>query len=195
MVSPFSFFFFLFPSYISRVHHSSSSSSAFPAISLGFAILVLLLLLLHSPAMSLGFTILLLLLYYPAISLGFTILLLLLLLPSQLYLWVSPFFFFCVPQLDLWASPFFFFFSVPQLYLWGSSFFFFCVPQPDLWGSPFLVRFLCMWPFFNPTIGVATFRLGGWCMLGVFLLRPFTFLGHECEELLSLCGGMHMRLD
>ena len=76
-----------FPSYISGVHHSSSvfptyisgvrhssSSSAFPSyISLGFIILLLL----HSPAISLGFTILLLLLHSPAISLGFTILLLL----------------------------------------------------------------------------------------------------------------------
>ena len=50
----------------------------------------------HCPAISLGFTILLLLLLrFPAISLGFTILLL---LHSQLYLWGSPFFFlfFCV---------------------------------------------------------------------------------------------------
>ena len=72
---------------------------------------------------------------FPAISLGFTILLLF--LHSQLY---------------LWGSPFFFFFCVPQLYLWG---------------SPFLVRFLCTWLFFNPTIEVVTFRLHGWCMLGV----------------------------
>ena len=117
-----------------------SSSSAFPVVSLGFTILLLLLLrspaislgftilllllcypaislgfaillLLHSPAISLGFTILLLLLCYPAISLGFTILLFL--LCSQLYLWSLPFFFF--------------FFCVTQLYLWGLPFFFFCV--------------------------------------------------------------------
>ena len=57
--SPF-FFFSYIPSYISGVHHSSSSS-AFPAISLGFTILLLL--------------------------------------RSQLYLWGSPFFFFfCVPS-------------------------------------------------------------------------------------------------
>ena len=36
-----------------------------------------------------------------------------------------------------------------------------CIPQLDLWGSPSLVRFLRMWPFFNPTIEVATFRLCG----------------------------------
>ena len=51
--SPFFFFFvFCIPSYISGVHHngwdSSSSSSAFPAISLGFTILGEILLLLHS---------------------------------------------------------------------------------------------------------------------------------------------------
>ena len=34
----------------------------------------------------------------------------------------------------------------------------------------FWVRFLRMWPFFNPTNKVVTFRLCGWCVLGVFLL-------------------------
>ena len=33
----------------------------------------------------------------------------------------------------------------------------------------FWVRFLRMWPFFNPTIKVVTFRLRGWCVLGVFV--------------------------
>ena len=49
-------------------------------------------------------------------------------------------------------------------------FFFFCVPQLYLWGSPLWVKFLRMWPFFNPTIKVATFRLRGWCVLGVFFV-------------------------
>ena len=81
----------MFPSYISGVHHSSSSST-FPAVSLGFTILLLL----RSPAMSPRFTILLL--RSPAISQRFTILLLLL-LRSLLYLWGSPFFsFFYVPS-------------------------------------------------------------------------------------------------
>ena len=31
------------------------------------------------------------------------------------------------------------------------------------------------------TIQVVTFRLCGWCMLGVFLLSPFTCLGHKCQ--------------
>ena len=75
-------FFFCFASYNSGVRHSSS---AFPAISLEFAILLL-----RSPAISLGFTTLL--------------------LRSRLYLWGSPFFFFCVRQLYLWGSPFFFFY-------------------------------------------------------------------------------------
>ena len=40
--------------------------------------------------------------------------------------------------------------------------------QLYLWGSPFGVRFLHMWLFFNPTTEVVTFRLLGFCMLGVF---------------------------
>ena len=36
-------------------------------------------------------------------------------------------------------------------------FVFFCVPQLYLWGSSFSVRFVRMWPFFNPTIEVAVF--------------------------------------
>ena len=45
-----------------------------------------------------------------------------------------------------------------------------------LWGSPFLVKFLCLWRFFNPTIEVVTFRLRGWCMLGVFLFQASRML-------------------
>ena len=49
---------------------------------------------------------------------------------------------------------------------------------------------------FNPNIEVVTFRLSGWCMLGVFLLPAFTRLGHEHQDLLSPCDGMHVcRLD
>ena len=73
--------------------------------------------------------------------------------------------------------------------------FFFCVPQLYLWGSPLWVRFLRMWPFFNPTIKVVTFRLHGWCMLGVFLLPAFTRLGHERQDLLSPCDEMHVSTD
>ena len=33
-------------------------------------------------------------------------------------------------------------------------------------------------------------------MLGVFMLSAFTRLGHECQDLLSPCDGMHVyRLD
>ena len=46
--------------------------------------------------------------------------------------------------------------------------------------------------FLNPTIEVVTFRLRGWCMLGVLLLPAFTRLGHECQDLLSPCDGMHV---
>ena len=52
-----------------------------------------------------------------------------------------------------------------------------------------------MWPFFNPTIKVVTFRLRGWCVLGVFLLPAFTRLGHERQDLLSLCDEMHVCTD
>ena len=48
---------------------------------------------------------------------------------------------------------------------------------------------------FNPTIEVATFCLRGWCMLGVFLLLAFTNLGHEQQDLLSLCDRMHVCTD
>ena len=110
------FFFFSVPSCISGVHHSSSS--VFPAISLGFTILLLL-----------------------CSQLYLTILLL---LCSQLYLWGSPFFFFfCVPSFfsGVHHSSFSVFPAISlgstfllllpsQLYLWGPPFFFFfCVPS------------------------------------------------------------------
>ena len=57
------------------------------------------------------------------------------------------------------------------------------------------VRFLRMWPFFNPTIKVVTFRLRGRCVLGVYLLPAFTHLGHECQDLLSPCDEMHVCTD
>ena len=49
--------------------------------------------------------------------------------------------------------------------------------------------------FFNPTIEVVTFRLCGWCMLGMFLLPAFTRLGHERQDLLSPCDEMHVCTD
>ena len=49
--------------------------------------------------------------------------------------------------------------------------------------------------FFNPTIEVVTFRHHGCCMLTVFLLPAFTCLGHECQDLLSLCDRMHACTD
>ena len=42
---------------------------------------------------------------------------------------------------------------------------------------------------------LVTFRLHGWCMLGIFLLPLFTHPGHECQDLLSLCDGMHVCTD
>ena len=92
----------LLQSYMSGLHHSSSSM--FPAMSLGYTTFLLLLLrsqlyLWASPFFCI-----------PAISLGFTILLLLL-LHSRLCLWALPFIFFlCVcSQLYLWDALFFFF--------------------------------------------------------------------------------------
>ena len=49
--------------------------------------------------------------------------------------------------------------------------------------------------FFNPMIEVATFRLHGWRMLGVFFVGTFTRLGYEYEDLLSSCDGMHVCTD
>ena len=48
---------------------------------------------------------------------------------------------------------------------------------------------------FNPTIEVVTFRLPGWCMIGVFLLPAFIPLGHKCQDLLHSCDGMHESTD
>ena len=86
----------------------------------------------------------------------------------------------------------------PQLFL-GKSYLWLPLlllrSQLYLWGSPFLVRFLRMWPFFNPTIELITFCLHGWCMLGVGLLPAFTCLGHKFQDLLSLCDGIHVCTD
>ena len=141
-------FFCCVPSYIYGVHHSSSSS-VFPAISLGFTILLLLL---HSQLYLWGspfffFCCVLSYIYgvhnsysssaFPAVSLGFTILI----LHSQLYLWGSKFF--SCSQLYLWGSPLFFFFCVPSnisgVHHSSSSSAF---PAISL-GSPFWVTFLC----------------------------------------------------
>ena len=79
---------------------------------------------------------------------------------------------FLFPLLHLAQWTFFFFF-----------FFFFAFPSYISGVHHFWVRYLRMWPFFNPTIKVVTFRLRGWCVLGVFLLPAFTRLGHECQDL------------
>ena len=52
-----------------------------------------------------------------------------------------------------------------------------------------------MRPLFNLTIEVVKFCLHGWCMLGVILFPTFTYLGLECQDLLSLCNGMHVCTD
>ena len=52
-----------------------------------------------------------------------------------------------------------------------------------------------MWPFLSPTLEVLTFCLRGWCMLGVFLLPAFTRLGHDSQDRLSPCNGMHVYME
>ena len=49
--------------------------------------------------------------------------------------------------------------------------------------------------FFNPTTEVVTFRLRGWCMLGVFLLPAFNRPGHKHQYLLSPCDEMRVSTD
>ena len=78
---------------------------------------------------------------------------------------------------------------------WFFFFFFFSFPSYISGVHHFWVRFLRMWPFLNPTIKVVTFRLRGWCVLGVFLLPAFTCLGHERQDLLSPCDEMHVCTD
>ena len=48
---------------------------------------------------------------------------------------------------------------------------------------------------FNAINKVVTFRLRGWCMLGVILLPAFTRQGHECQDLFSPCDRMHVSTD
>ena len=55
--------------------------------------------------------------------------------------------------------------------------------------------FLFLFFFVIPTVEIVTFRLRGWRMLGVFLLLAFTRLGHECQDLLRPCDGMHVYTD
>ena len=58
------------------------------------------------------------------------------------------------------------------LFFFFFSFFFFTFPSYISGIHHFWVRFLRMWPFFNPTIKVVTFRLRGWCVLGVAGIHP-----------------------
>ena len=69
-----------------------------------------------------------------------------------------------------------------------------CSPAISL-GLTILGEMFAYVTIFNPTIEVVTFCLCGWCMLGVFLLPAFAHLGHECQDLLSLCYGVHVCTD
>ena len=87
-------------------------------------------------------------------------------------------------------------FSLFQDPLQGSGvflgFFFFAFPSYISGVHHFWVRFLRMCPFFNPTIKVVTFRLRGWCMLGVFFCCRHS---PERQDLLSPCDEMHVCTD
>ena len=77
-------------------------------------------------------------------------------------------------------------------------FFFFFLRSPAIsLGFTTLGEIFCVCDrfFFNPTIKVVTFRLRGWCVLGVFLLPAFTRLGHERQDFLSPCDEMHVCTD
>ena len=102
-IGGFFVFFFCIPNFISGVHRSSF---AFPTLSLGFTVLLLLRSQLDLRGSPFFFFFFCVHSYisefyhsssspFPAISLDFTILLR---LYSQLYLWVSPFFSVCVPS-------------------------------------------------------------------------------------------------
>ena len=176
--SPF-FFFLCISSYISGVHHSSSSCSAFPSYISGVH---------HSssscafPAISLGFTILLLLVHFqlylwgspfflcissyisgvhhsssscafPAISLGFTILLLLVLRSLAISLGFTILLLLVRFQLYLWGSPFFFFLCISS-YIFGVHHLSFCAYPAVSLGENFAYVTI-----FNPTLEVVTFHL------------------------------------
>ena len=74
------------------------------------------------------------------------------------------------------------------------SFVFFCVPSL-ISGVHLFGELFAYGTFFNPTKEVATICPLGWCKLGVFLLPAFTCVGHECQDLMSLCDGMHVCTD
>ena len=72
------------------------------------------------------------------------------------------------------------------------SFFFFYVPSSRVhhfW------RDFCVCDCLMVQLEVVTFLLHRYCMLGVLLLPAFTRLGHECQDRLSPCDGMHVFTD
>ena len=62
-------------------------------------------------------------------------------------------------------------------------------------GFTILVEIFVYVNIFSPTTEVVTFRLSGWCMVGVFLLLAFTHLGHDCQDPLNLCDETHVSTD
>ena len=80
-----------------------------------------------------------------------------------------------------------------QLFRWGPSYlvrFGFVVVVVVVVVFNFLPDLLFFYS--NHRDRVVSFRLRGWCMLGVLLLPVFIHLGHECLDLLSPCDGVHV---
>ena len=74
------------------------------------------------------------------------------------------------------------------------GFSFFCVPQLHLWGSFLDEIFVYVTVFLiQPLRYSHSIFVDGACW--VFLLLAFTCLGHECQDLLSPCDGMHVCTD
>ena len=67
--------------------------------------------------------------------------------------------------------------------------------QLCLWGSPFWVRFLSVWPsFLSNHRGSHTPSL--WMVhAGCVFVAGIHHLGHECQDILSMCDGMHVYTD
>ena len=83
------------------------------------------------------------------------------------------------------------------LCLFVSSFFFlssFLSPALSL-GFTILGEIFVRVTVFDPAVEDVTFRLRGWCLLGIILLLAFTGQGHECQNLWSACDGMHVCTD
>ena len=58
----------------------------------------------------------------------------------------------------------------------------------------YVTFFIIIIIFYSAIEGI-TFRLHAQHMHGAFLLPAFTRLGHDCQDLLGPCDGMHVYTD